>query len=108
MYWLFLVLALAALLLAISTTQMWLLVLSALAALLFLLLWVKGLYVARMGNISDAPRPLHAAEMQALREQYRKRDVVLGSAESATGNAAPTVPATTETAPLAERGPTQP
>lgn len=72
MYWLFLLLALGAFLLAISTTQAWLLALALLAALVFMLLWVRGLYIARIGGvISDTPRALHPAELQALREKYR-------------------------------------
>jgi hypothetical protein len=72
MYWLFLLLALGAFVLAISATQTWLLLLSLLASLVFAFLWVKGLYVARVGGaLTDAPRALHPAEMQALREQFR-------------------------------------
>jgi hypothetical protein len=72
MYWLFLLLAIGAFILAISTTQMWLLVLALVASLVFALLWVKGLYVARMGSVvADTPRALHPAELQALREQLR-------------------------------------
>ncbi|MGH8053607.1 MAG: hypothetical protein ACREP4_06780 [Stenotrophomonas sp.] len=75
MYWLFLLLALGAFVLAISTTQMWLLVLSLFASLLFTVLWVKGLFAARVGGVvSDAPRPLHAAELQALRDQLRSQN----------------------------------
>ena len=73
MYWLFLLLALGAFLLAFSTTHSWLLVLALLAALVFLLLWVKGLYVARFGGVSSVPRPLHAAELQALRAQLQPK-----------------------------------
>ncbi|WP_241772643.1 hypothetical protein [Stenotrophomonas pictorum] len=72
MYWLFLLLALGAFVLAISATQTWLLLLSLLASLVFALLWVKGLYAARIGGaLTDAPRALHPAELQALREQFR-------------------------------------
>lgn len=72
MYWLFLLLALAAFVFALSTTNMALLVLSLVAALVFMLLWVKGLYAAKFdGVVNDVPRPLHAAELQALREQLR-------------------------------------
>lgn len=75
MYWLFLLLALGAFVLAISTTQMWLLVLSLFASLLFAVLWVKGLFAARVsGVVSDAPRPLHPAELQALRDQLRSQN----------------------------------
>jgi len=72
MYWLFLLLALGAFVLAISTTQTWLLAVSLLASLLFFLLWIKGLYTARFGGVAgQAPRALHPAELQALRQQVK-------------------------------------
>ncbi|WP_433853104.1 hypothetical protein [Stenotrophomonas nitritireducens] len=72
MYWLFLLLALGAFVLAITTTHTWLLLLSLLAALLLFLLWMKGLYAARFGGTaSQMPRALHPAELQAMREQLR-------------------------------------
>ena len=88
MYWLFLLLALGAFLLAFSTTHSWLLVLALLAALVFLLLWVKGLYVARFGGVSSVPRPLHAAELQALRAQLQPK---ADPAAAAAAAIAPTV-----------------
>ncbi|WP_303748135.1 hypothetical protein [Stenotrophomonas pigmentata] len=89
MYWLFLLLALGAFLFAFSTTQAWLLVLALLAALVFLLLWAKGLYVARFGGVSSVPRPLHAAELQALRAQFQAKNDP-GVAATATTAAPPT------------------
>ncbi len=72
MYWLFLLLALGAFTLAITTTHTGLLLLSLLAALLFFLLWMKGLYAARFaGTAHQTPRALHPAELQALRDQLR-------------------------------------
>lgn len=72
MYWLFLLLALGAFMLALSTTQAWLLALAMLAALVFMLLWARGLYIARIGGVvSGTARILHPAELQALREKYR-------------------------------------
>ncbi|WP_282268364.1 hypothetical protein [Stenotrophomonas sp. PS02298] len=73
MYWLFLLLALGAFVLAFSTTHSGLLVLALLAALVFLVLWAKGLYVSRFSGVSSAPRPLHAAELQALRAQLQPK-----------------------------------
>jgi len=94
MYWLFLLLALGAFVLAISTTQMWLLVLSLFASLLFAVLWIKGLFAARVGGVvGDAPRPLHPAELQALRDQLRS--------QSAS-------PQTTQEIPTAKSDPAQP
>lgn len=98
MYWLFLLLALGAFVVAISATQTWLLLLSLLAALGFALLWVKGLYAARIGGvIGDTPRALHPAELQALREQLRP-----GADAPAASPSTPVPPA----AP--DREPTQP
>ncbi len=116
MYWLFLVLALGAFLVTISTTQTWLLVLSALATLLLLVLWVKGLYVNRIGNVSEAPRPLHPAELQALREQFRAQQAAsAGSAVEATVAVSAVPPmqvaadsSSATTAPPIDRGSTQP
>lgn len=72
MYWLFLLLAIAAFTLAVSTPQMWLLVIALLVSLAFFLLWIKGLYVARFGSVVPEPRrALHPAELQKLREQLR-------------------------------------
>jgi len=89
MYWLFLLLALGAFFLAFSTTHAWLLVLALLAALLFLLAWAKGLYVARFGSVNTVPRPLHAAELQALRAQLQP-----AASPDPTATPAPTVQAT--------------
>lgn len=86
MYWLFLLLALGAFVLAFSTTHSWLLVLALLAALVFLVLWAKGLYVSRFSGVSSAPRPLHAAELQALRAQLQPK------ADTAAAPEAPIVP----------------
>ncbi len=92
MYWLFLMLALGAFLLAFSTPHGWLLVLALLAALVFLLLWAKGLYVARFGGVSSVPRPLHAAELQALREQLQPRTDPAAATPAAPATALPTNP----------------
>lgn len=96
MYWLFLLLALGAFFLAFSTTHAWLLVLALLVALVFLLLWAKGLYVARFGGMSSVPRPLHAAELQALRAQLQPK-----VEPAATAAATPIVQAPTEPAAAA-------
>ncbi|KRG64633.1 hypothetical protein ABB27_16305 [Stenotrophomonas terrae] len=96
MYWLFLLLALGAFLLAFSTTHSWLLVLALLAALVFLLLWAKGLYVARFGGMNTVPRPLHAAELQALRAQLRpnaEASTATPAASVAQAAASPSAPA---------------
>ncbi len=87
MYWLFLLLAIGAFALAVSTPQMWLLVVLLLAALAFFLLWIKGLYVAKFGNVlPDAPRALHPAELQRLRDQLRTEKTVEAPPSSAPDN----------------------
>ncbi|MFT4247129.1 MAG: hypothetical protein QM581_03695 [Pseudomonas sp.] len=69
MHWLFLFLALGALILAFSTPHMWLLVLSLLAALALLLAWVRGGYAARVGAARRDPGTmLDAVELRRLRE----------------------------------------
>ncbi|WP_305804764.1 hypothetical protein [Stenotrophomonas sp. YIM B06876] len=85
MYWLFLLLAIGAFMLAISTPQLWLLVLALLTALAFFLLWIKGLYVSRFGTVADAPRALHPAELQRLREQLRPDTATETSAAAPPG-----------------------
>lgn len=50
MHWLFLLMALGALVLAFSTPHVWLLVASLLVALLLLLLWTRGWFASRMGD----------------------------------------------------------
>ncbi|MEE7566854.1 hypothetical protein HH297_10675, partial [Xanthomonas sp. Kuri4-3] len=51
MHWLFLLMALGALVLAFTTPHMWLLVVALLAALVLLLAWVRGGYVRRIGDV---------------------------------------------------------
>ena len=69
MYWLFLLLALGCFALALKTPSMGLMALSLLGTLVFLLAWVRGLYVARFG---DLQRDTHAitdpTELRRLRE----------------------------------------
>ncbi len=69
MYWLFLLFALACLGMALKTPHMGLMALSLLGTLVFLLAWVRGLYVARFGDV----QPTRAAitdpnELRRLRE----------------------------------------
>ena len=54
MHWLFLLMALGALVLAFSTPHVWLLVVSLLVALLLLLLWTRGWFAARAWAIPSA------------------------------------------------------
>lgn len=73
MYWLFLLLALGAFVLALLTTHAWLLALALCAAMLFALLWARGLYSARFGGVNtQVPRPLHPDELHAMRQQLQQ------------------------------------
>lgn len=74
MHWLYLLLALAALVLAIKTTSTSLMVVSLLASLVLLLLWLAGLYSARMaGRSRDPTAMIDPAELRRLREQAEAR-----------------------------------
>lgn len=67
MHWLFLLLALGALILAFSTPYMWLLVLSLLAALVLMAAWARGWYVSRMGEAEEAGHIVDPVELHRLR-----------------------------------------
>ncbi|GEM_PF-534334 len=67
MHWLFLILALGALVLGFSTPHMWLLVTSLLAALVLLLAWARGWYVSHMGEAEVAGHIVDPVELHRLR-----------------------------------------
>jgi len=67
MHWLFLLLALGALILAFSTPHMGLLVVSLLAALVFFVAWARGWYMARMGQAEVAGHIVDPVELHRLR-----------------------------------------
>ena len=74
MYWLYLLLAIGALLMALKTTSSGLMVLCLLAALVLLVLWVAGMYSARMaGRSRDPSTMIDPAELRRLREQAEAR-----------------------------------
>jgi hypothetical protein len=74
MYWLFLLLGLAALAFALKTTSSALMLVSLLAALGLLMLWLAGLYSSRMaGRNRDPSSMIDAAELRRLREQAEAR-----------------------------------
>ncbi len=74
MYWLFLLLALGCFGLAMKTPHMGLMLLSLLGTLVFLLVWVRGLYLARFGNLQrDISSVIDPAELRRLREQAQAR-----------------------------------
>lgn len=74
MPWLFLLLALAALAVALKTTSMALAIVCLLAALGLLLAWVMGLLAQRLGSQSrDDSQMLDPQELRRLREQAEAR-----------------------------------
>ena len=74
MYWLYLLLAFAALVVAIKTTSSGVMVLCMLVALALLVLWLAGLYSARMaGRSRDPSTMIDPAELRRLREQAEAR-----------------------------------
>lgn len=77
MHWLYLLLACGALLLAITTTHGWLLLLSLLAALALFAAWIRGWYLDRIGGAQqDEMAMIDPAELRRLRElaATRKRE----------------------------------
>ncbi len=86
MYWLYLLLAIGALLMALKTTSSGLMVLCLLAALVLLVLWVAGMYSARMaGRSRDPSTMIDPVELRRLREQAEAR-------KAAAGNGDPSAP----------------
>lgn len=74
MHWLFLLLAVAAMALAFLTHSMSLLAGCLLAALVLVVLWVLGLYQARVaGRGRDAAAMIDPAELRRLRELAQAR-----------------------------------
>jgi len=72
MYWLYLLLALGCFAFALETPNMGLMSLALLAALAFLLAWVRGRYVARFGDLQRDPATLvDSDELRRLREQAK-------------------------------------
>jgi len=67
MHWLFLLLALGALILAFSTPHLWLLLTSLLAALLLLAAWARGQYRSRMGEADGDAQIIDPVELHRLR-----------------------------------------
>ena len=86
MYWLYLLLAIGALLMALKTTSSGLMVFCLLAALVLLVLWVAGMYSARMaGRSRDPSLMIDPVELRRLREQAEAR-------KAAAGNGDPSAP----------------
>jgi len=69
MYWLYLLLALGCFAFALKTPNMGVMTLALVAALGFLLAWVRGRYVARFGDLRGDPVTLvDAEELRRLRD----------------------------------------
>lgn len=74
MIWLYLLLALGAMVVAMKTTSMLLMVVCLLGALVLLVLWAYGWYASRVGSVSrDASVMLDPDELRRLREQAEAR-----------------------------------
>lgn len=74
MHWLYLLLALGALVLAFTTSQTWLLTLCLLAALGLMLKWIMAWYAHRVGDGEpDVSAIIDPAELRQLRERAEAR-----------------------------------
>ncbi|TWH99485.1 hypothetical protein IP90_03100 [Luteimonas cucumeris] len=74
MPWLFLLLGLVAMAVAMKTTSMLLMVICLLASLVFLVLWAYGWYASRVVSVSrDESLMLDPDELRRLREQAEAR-----------------------------------
>jgi hypothetical protein len=87
MYWLFLLMSLGAMAVALRTTSMALMVVSLLAALALLVAWILGWYSARAGSSDSIGRGMiDPVELHRLREQAQARKAMPSS------SAAPSTP----------------
>jgi len=74
MHWLYLLLAIGALVVALRTTSLALMMICLLAALGLLIAWVMGWYAARVGDSSrDASQMIDPSELRRLRELAEAR-----------------------------------
>lgn len=82
MHWLFLLLALGALAVALKTSSVVLMVLCLLASLGLLLAWIMGWYAARIGSSSrDESHMIDPVELRRLREIAEARKAGLQSSD---------------------------
>jgi len=82
MYWLFLLLAVAAMAIAFLATSAAVMAVCLLVALALLVAWVMGLYQARVaGHERDVSLMIDPAELRRLREQAEARKA-MGEAQS--------------------------
>lgn len=84
MHWLYLLLALGALWLAITTPHAWLLLLALLAALALFVAWMRGWYLDRIGGQPqrDESAIIDPLELRKLREQAAARKRELAAAQT--------------------------
>ena len=83
MHWLYLLLALGALWLALTTPYGWLLFLALLAALALLVAWMRGWYLDRIGGQQrDESAIIDPLELRKLREQAAARKRELAAAQT--------------------------
>lgn len=74
MHWLFLLLGFAAMVVAFKTTSSGLMLVCLVAALVLFVLWLAGMYSARMGGRSrDASMIIDPVELRRMREQAEAR-----------------------------------
>ena len=74
MHWLYLLFALAAMVVAMKTASTGLMALCLLVALVLIVLWLAGMYSARMaGRSRDVSAMIDPAELRRLREQAEAR-----------------------------------
>ena len=82
MHWLMLALGVGTLAVAMKTSSMLLMVLCLIAALVFILMWVLGLYSARAGARSrDESSMIDPVELRRLREQAEARKLAASQGE---------------------------
>lgn len=80
MYWLFLLIAIGALIGAFVSGPTWLMVLCLLVSLVLFVAWAMGLYAARIGSSSrDESHMIDPAELRRLREIAEARKAGLQS-----------------------------
>ena len=92
MHWLFLLLGFAAMVVAFKTTSSGLMALCLLVALVLFVMWLTGLYTARMaGRSRDASMIIDPVELRRLREQVeaRKAAAAAAAASAASDDAQP-------------------
>ncbi len=87
MHWLFLLLGFAAMVVAFKTTSMGVMAICLLAALVLFVMWLAGLYSARMdGRSRDASMIIDPSELRRLREQAEARKVATIADASSDAN----------------------